>query len=336
MEDGILGIHHVTAIAGDAQRNLDFYVGVLGLRLVKKTVNFDDPTTYHLYYGDEAGHPGTILTFFPWPGAPRGRRGTGQVTATSFSIPEDAMGYWIERLKRFAVQWEATTSRFDEEVLTLYDPDGLKLELVAHAGQAMSSWNDSLVDPEYAIRGIRSVTLCEQKNEATSELLSGTLNFRRLKREDNRTRFKIGKDDMGGYVDLLRFPGEKAGRIAVGTVHHVAWRVGNFDQQSLWREKIADADIRVTRVMDRNYFRSIYFHEPGGILFEIATDPPGFIFDEDLDQLGSHLKLPSWLENRRAELEQVLPQLIMPTFAGEMKSTGRISSPASGGKRAQK
>ena len=328
MDAPLRGIHHVTAITGDPQINLEFYLDLLGLRLVKKTVNFDDPGTYHFYYGDERGQPGTILTFFPWPGAPKGQRGTGQITVTSFSIPEDSLGYWIDRFKNFGIQFERPRPRFNEEFITFYDPDGLKLELMAHAGKFESyPWKDSSVNEEHAIRGIHSVTLSEANPEPTSKLLTETLNFPMLGQEKERFRFKAGEGSTGGMVDVLNLPNEKAGRIAVGTVHHVAWRVGNFEEQQVWRQRIADSGSHVTRVLDRNYFRSIYFNEPGGTLFEIATDPPGFTLDEEVDKLGQHLMLPKWLEARRTEIEQSLPQLNVNQFKEEMKKSVPVSNP---------
>ncbi len=329
MKDHLMGVHHVTAIAGNPQENLDFYLGLLGFRLVKKTVNFDDPGTYHLYYGDETGQPGTILTFFPWPGAPRGQRGTGQITVTSFSVPEDSLGYWIDRLNRFAVRFEGPRPRFNEEFITFYDPDGLKLELVAHAGKRESHpWKAGPVSEEHAISGIHSVTLAVANPEPTSRLLTETLNFPMLGQEGERLRFQAGEGSSVGIIDVLSLPGEQPGRISVGTVHHVAWRVGSFEKQQVWRQRIAESGSHVTRVLDRNYFRSIYFHEPGGTLFEIATDPPGFTFDEKVDKLGSGLMLPRWLEDRRTELEQILPQLNMPEFGEEMKTSLPTPNPA--------
>ena len=216
MNNQLNGIHHVTAIAGDPQINLEFYLGLLGLRLVKKTVNFDDPGTYHFYYGDERGQPGTILTFFPWAGAPKGQRGTGQITVTSFSVPEDSLGYWIERFKSFGVQFEGPRPRFDEEYITFFDPDGLKLEMVAHAGKLGSvPWKDSPVNEEHAIGGIHSVTLSEANPEPTSRLLAETLNFPLLAQEGERFRFKAGEGSIGGIVDVLSLPDEKPGQIAV-------------------------------------------------------------------------------------------------------------------------
>ncbi len=303
----ILGIHHVTAIASDPQRNLDFYTGVLGLRLVKLTVNFDDPGAYHLYYGDEAGHPGTILTFFAWPGAPHGRRGTQQAT-TSFSIPENALGYWMERFKVRGVAFEKPIVRPDEEALVFFDPDGLQLELVAHdAAEARDPWRDGPVPGEHAIRGFHSVTLLEQLYERTASLLTETLGFHFAQESGERLRYEVNHGGIGAMVDVLRQPREMPGRVAVGSVHHVAWRTPDDEQQLAWRREIDHAGLDVTQVMDRQYFHSIYFREPGGVLFEIATDPPGFAVDETLEQLGTQLKLPPWLEPMRADIERGLP-----------------------------
>ncbi|MCH7760161.1 ring-cleaving dioxygenase [candidate division TA06 bacterium] len=311
----ILGIHHVTAIAGDPQKNVDFYTDILGLRLVKITVNFDDPETYHLYYGNEFGSPGSILTFFPWPGAPRGRRGTGQLTVTSFSIPERALGYWIERFKTHDISFEGPITRFDEEVLIFFDPDGLKLELIAHPGSDVRKpWKEGPVPPEYAIRGFYSVTLSEQGNERTAPLLTETLGFRLDQEVENRFRYKVGAGGAGALVDVLCLPDVPRGLVAVGTVHHVAWRTPNDEEQKTWCQEISKLGYNVTPVLDRHYFHSIYFREPGGVLFEIATDPPGFTVDEPQEELGTRLRLPPWLESRRAQIEQALPPLRLPVM----------------------
>ncbi|MBI3667652.1 MAG: ring-cleaving dioxygenase [Acidobacteria bacterium] len=309
----IPGIHHVTAIAGDPQQNLDFYTGLLGLRLVKRTVNFDDPYTYHLYYGDQLGRPGGILTFFPWPGAPRGRRGAGQLTATSFSVPAPALGYWMERLKSHGVAFEGPTRRFEEEVLTFGDRDGLQLELVAGSeADPRGPWKEGPVPADQAIRGFYGVTVSEEGYEQTAALLTATLGFRRAREAGNRFRYEAGSGGPGAVVDVLCLPAAPPGRVGVGTVHHVAWRASNDEEQKYWRGRIADLGFNVTPVLDRNYFRSIYFREPGGVLFEIATDPPGFTADEPPEQLGTRLKLPPWLEPHRAEIEQRLPPLHLP------------------------
>jgi catechol 2,3-dioxygenase-like lactoylglutathione lyase family enzyme len=314
MSDDILGIHHVTAITSDPQRNVDFYTGVLGLRLVKLTVNFDDPRSYHLYYGDVMGHPGTIMTFFAWLGVPKGRHGTGQVTVTSFSVPQASLDYWIERLSQRGISYKGPTSRFDETILSLQDPDGLALELVAHPqAHHRPAWKEGPVPAEYTIRGIHTVTLLEEGYERTARLLTETLGFRSRSSENNVIRYEVGEGGPGAYVDVRCAPGLRRGLVAAGTVHHVAWRTPNDEQQQAWRGTLAGLDLNITPVMDRKYFHSIYFREPGGILFEIATDLPGFTVDEPVERLGTHLELPPWLEQYRSELEQVLPALSLPS-----------------------
>lgn len=313
MSDTILGIHHVTAIASNPQANLDFYAGVLGLRLVKRTVNFDDPGTYHFYYGDETGQPGTILTFFPWPRAVRGHQGTGQVAVTSFSIPAESIPFWIARLRSAGATFEGTTRRFDEEVLTVYDPDGLPLELVAHAGaDDRYLWRKGPVPVEHAIRGFYGVTLAEAGGEETIRLLTGVMGFTLVAQERDLYRCRIGDTGAGNIVDIIGLPGEQPGNVSAGTVHHVAWRVADGEAQAAWRVRIAGAGLGVTPVRDRQYFRSIYFREPGGVLFELATDAPGFTWDEDAAELGTHLMLPPWLEDSRADLEDHLPPVHVP------------------------
>jgi glyoxalase family protein len=307
MNKPIKGIHHITAMASDPQANVDFYTGVLGLRLVKKTINFDDPGTYHFYYGNETGTPGTILTFFPWPMARRGTRGAGQATVTSFSVPQGSLGYWTERLDRFGALFEPPRTRFDEEVVTLFDPDGLQLELVAQAGDGRLPWEVGPVPAEHAIRGFEGTTLTEWNPEVTSEVLTGILGFRSAGQEGSRFRFEVGAGGPGARVDVLAAPSAERGRISAGTVHHVAWRVADEAVQERWRQTIAGSGLSVTPILDRQYFRSIYFREPGGVLFEIATDPPGFTYDEPVEALGSGLKLPPWLEPDRKRIEAVLP-----------------------------
>ncbi len=333
-QEDILGIHHVTAIASNPQKNIDFYTQVLGLRLVKLTVNFDDPTTYHLYFGDEIGRPGTILTFFPWPNAPKGRKGTGQVIATSFLIPERSTDYWLDRLKSQKVPVQGPTKRFGntEEVLTLYDPDGLELELVANRSAAeertLHVWKEGPVPIEHAIRGFYSVTLSEVRYEHTAHVLTNELGFKLVAQDGNRFRFQISgakEDDAAGrdkntkgehhgsnIVDILCMPNTQYGMMGVGTVHHVAWRTPSDEQQKMLRAKIVKAGLNATPVIDRTYFHSVYFHEPGGVLFEIATNPPGFATDEKVEELGTHLVLPPWLESVRKNLERVLPPVHLP------------------------
>jgi glyoxalase family protein len=314
----ILGIHHVTAIAGDPQRNIDFYAGVLGLRLVKLTVNYDDPTTYHLYYGDGQGHPGTIMTFFPWPGAMSGRIGTGQLTVTSFAVPENSLGYWKERLTKYGTLVQEASSEFDDKLLFFADPDGLQLELVAtpHANPDRV-WNQGPVPMDFAIRGFHHVTLSENGFERTASLLTDALGFKRAQGQGSRFRYAAGSGLPGTIVDLICASEGRPGRVAVGTVHHVAWRTPTNEQQVKWRETIRDLQYNVTPIIDRTYFHSIYFREPGGVLFEIATDPPGFAVDEPAEKIGTSLVLPTWLESERRELQRVLPQIRVPNLTGD-------------------
>ena len=315
MKTGTNGIHHVTAITGEAQRNVDFYAGLLGLRLVKKTVNFDDPETYHLYYGDGVGSPGSIMTFFPWADAPLGLQGTGQLTVTSFSIPEGSLGYWTDRLIGHGIRFEKPTQRFDDTVLSFSDPEGMKLELIASATDSRSPWGDGTVPAEHAVRGFHHATLSERAPELTTKLMTGTLGFRQVDEDDGRYRFEAGNGGPGNLVDVVDSGGQR-GRMGVGTVHHAAFRAENEEHQLEIREEVARLGYDVTPVLDRQYFHSIYFREPGGVLFEVATDPPGFAVDEEPDQLGTHLKIPPWLETRRERLEGVLPPLRLPGVPG--------------------
>lgn len=311
------GIHHVTAIASDPQRNLDFYTGVLGLRLVKLTVNFDDPSTYHLYYGNTMGDPGTLLTFFAWPGANQGRRGTGQVGVTAFAIRPASLGYWMERLMRHGVHFVGSTpgpvERFDERVIAFSDPDGLLLELVAHPGaDALPSWEGGPVPAEHSLRGFHAVTLFEEGFDRTDQLLTGTLGFRSLQQEGALYRYAAAERGPGSLINIRVAPDFWRGVVGVGTVHHVAWRVPDDQAQQTLRRDLDKLGYNVTPVIDRQYFHSVYFREPGGILFEIATDTPGFTIDEPLAELGTNLMLPPRLEPERSQIEQVLPPLRLP------------------------
>jgi catechol 2,3-dioxygenase-like lactoylglutathione lyase family enzyme len=318
MHQEITGIHHVTAIASDPQQNLDFYAGLLGLRLVKLTVNFDDPTTYHFYYGDGVGSPGTILTFFPWPGTGRGRHGTGQATAVAFSMPESALGFWIERLLKHNIAYHKPVRRFNEQVLAFRDHDGLAIELVAHHGaEPRAGWTGSAVPAEHALRGIHAVTLCLDGYEHTAKLLAETMKFRKVGEEGSVFRYAAGAGGSGSLVDLRCAPDTWSGVVAGGTIHHVAWRTPTDEEQRAWREAIAGVGLNVTPQLDRQYFQAIYFREPGGVLFEIATDGPGFTVDEAKAELGTQLRLPAWMEPDRAALERVLPSLRLPHQAGE-------------------
>jgi glyoxalase family protein len=308
------GIHHVTGIASDPQRNLDFYAGVLGLRLVKRTVNFDDPTTYHFYFGDQSGRPGSILTFFPWPDARRGRQGGGQVAVTSFVILPSSVGFWIERLIRKQVEFAQPVARYeDERVIAFKDRDGFMSELVAHpAADADNGWGSAGIPAEHAIRGLYSVTLWLDVCELTSQLLTNTLGFRLIREQGSIYRYASGDGGPGSIVDLRCVPGIWHGSMGAGTVHHVAFRANDEKEQLEIRTELIALGHNVTPQMDRDYFKSIYFREPGGVLFEIATDGPGFALDEPTDSLGRALKLPTWLESRRFEIEALLPNIQTP------------------------
>jgi glyoxalase family protein len=313
MVKGVLGLHHVTAISSDPQKTLEFYTKILGLRLVKLTVNYDDPSTYHVYFGDEIGHPGTVLTFFPWPGQPRGRKGAGQATNTSFSIPSESIQFWQDRLKSHGVSVEAPRNRFRDTVLSLEDRDGQGLELIgAKEIEARTGWTQGPVPKEHAIRGFHSVTLLEEVLERTETVLVDTLGFRQIGDEEDRFRYETGKGGSGATVDILSRPKAQRGFVSVGTVHHVAFRASNDEHQTDLRQGIVKADLNVTPVIDRNYFHSIYFREHGGVLFEVATDNPGFAIDEPPEQLGTRLALPPWLEDSRAEIEKNLPPVSLP------------------------
>jgi catechol 2,3-dioxygenase-like lactoylglutathione lyase family enzyme len=314
------GIHHITAICGDPQRNVDFHVGVLGLRLVKKTVNFDDPGTYHLYYGDGVGSPGTIMTFFAWILPPlvsgRGRQGTGQIAATPFRIPPASLEFWIDRLVGAGVAFDGPHARFGEDVISLQDPDGLALELVAREGSPPPApWIHGPVPVEHAIRGFAGATLCLDGYERTADLLTLTMGFAEVGEDGSRFRFRTGSGDDTASVDLLCQPEGERGRMGVGVVHHIAWRARSVEEQLEWRRVLSAAGLDVTPVLDRQYFRSIYYREPGGVLFEIATDPPGFTVDEAAEELGTHLKLPPWLEAQRDRLEARLPEIRVRAIA---------------------
>ncbi|APW60520.1 ring-cleaving dioxygenase [Paludisphaera borealis] len=312
MSSTLPGLHHVTAITADAQKNVDFYCGVLGLRLVKLTVNFDDPTSYHLYYGDQLGTPGTIMTFFAWHGAQRGRVGTPQVTATSFAVLSAALPFWAERLARRGVATRPIVSRFGEDVLGFDDPDGMALEIVATSAPGDQAPATGAIQAESVLRGFHGVTISEEGYEATAKLLTEVMGFRADGHEGNRFRYRSESGGFASIVDLTCMPDARHGGLGAGIVHHVAFRTPGDEQQKEWRSKIARLGYNVSPVMDRNYFHSIYFREPGGVLFEIATDPPGFAVDEAADRLGTRLMLPAELEPRRPELEQILPTLRVP------------------------
>ena len=306
------GLHHVTAISGAPQPNVDFYAGVLGLRLVKKTVNFDDPGTYHLYYGDALGSPGSLVTFFPWASAAPGRRGPGETAATAYAIPVGTLDGWMERLANGAADFDAPVERFGQQVLALRDPDGMVIELVEDAAVAApreAAWTGPAGDA--APVRFHSVTLCTHRPDATARVLTELLGYGEAASADGRTRFANAAGP--GYVDLHCEGSRENGRSGRGSVHHIAFRVPTDEAQREIREVLAAAGLQVTGMRDRQYFRSIYFREPGGVLFEVATDPPGFTADEPLASLGDALKLPPQYEEMRPRLEAALPTLTVPT-----------------------
>jgi len=320
MLEPIVGLHHVTAIASDPQRNLDFYCEVLGLRFVKRTVNFDDPGSYHFYFGDDIGSPGSILTFFAWPQASRGRVGTGETSAVAFSVPTSSLRYWEQRILAAGSPVEHAGERFGNPVLSLRDPDGMRIELVGSDNPLpVVTPRTSDIPAEHAIRRFDGVTLCEAGLELTAQVLE-KMGFGQAGQENNRIRFISPTTAPGNRIDILLQEQRVHGHMGAGTVHHIAFRAPSDSAQLEWRELLSRVPLNVTSVRDRTYFHSIYFHEPGGVLFEIATDPPGFAFDEPVESLGEALKLPQWLEKRRADIELALPPIQLPQLRKEQSN----------------
>lgn len=289
MTADLKGIHHVTAITSDADKNIGFYRDVLGLHLVKLTVNFDDPTSYHIYYGDRYGSPGTIMTFFVWPDSPSGRAGAPQIVSTAFRVGKDSLEAWEHKLKKYE-----SAERMDERLIRLRDPDGMTVELV-----------EAETESGEEISGLHSVTIFEEGYENTADLLTDVLGFEYDRNEGNIFRYRKGEN----FVDVVCAPNAKRSVIGAGSIHHVAFRTPDDNDQRTWRKELVEDGYNVSPVIDRKYFHSIYFREPGGVLFEIATDGPGFAVDEEADKLGTHLVLPSWLEGQRMQLEQILPEV---------------------------
>jgi glyoxalase family protein len=309
------GLHHVTAIAGPAQENLDFYAGVLGMRLVKKSVNQDDPGTYHLFYADAEGRPGTDLTFFPWSHMAPPRDGHGLSTEVSLAIPPGSISYWSQRLAHYGVTVDPVERRFGGQVIPATDPHGLRVALVESDGAAtrpFTPWDQSPVPAERQIRGLESARMREHDVAATTAFLTEVLGFELVGVEGPWHRYGVGGKGSGAYVDLQEAPQSRRGAWGVGTIHHLAWRVDDEAHQSAMRDRIEAAGRRPTPMIDRFWFKSVYFLEPGGVLFELATDGPGFAVDEDPAHLGESLVLPPWLESHRPEIERVLPPLRMP------------------------
>lgn len=308
------GIHHITAIVNDPQRNIDFYAGVLGLRLVKKTVNFDRPEVYHLYFGNEKGEPGTVITFFPWPKLLKGRIGMGQVGVTSYSIPSGSIEFWENRLKKFGIDVKKN-KRFGETYLTFHDPDGLELELIEKNEGPVNNWSFGGIEPEHAIKGFFGATLFSAQPHKTAEVLENVLGLACIGDEDGFLRYK-SEASLGSIIDIKLTPSVR-GLMGAGTVHHIAWRAKDKEDLLRWREIVQEKGYHPTEIRDRNYFNALYFHEDGGILFEIATDPPGFSVDEPNNDLGKKLMLPSWFESKREEFEETLPPIKVRVLEGD-------------------
>ena len=309
------GLHHITAISGPAQENLDFYAGVLGMRLVKKSVNQDDPGTYHLFYADAEGHPGTDLTFFPWAQMAPPRIGHGLTVEVGLTVPPGSLAFWAERLARYGATVGSPEQRFGDHVLPLVDPHGLHLALVERAdagARTFTPWEHSPIAVERQIRGLESARLWEHSLELTASFLTGTLGFQRVSSDNGWHRYGAGGGGSGRYVDIREVPDARRGAWGVGSVHHIAWRVDDDAKQQDVRRRVEEAGRRPTPVIDRFWFKSVYFLEPGGVLFELATDGPGFSVDEDADHLGETLVLPPWLETQRDSIERVLPPLAAP------------------------
>lgn len=307
MEKAINGIHHITVMASDPQANYDFYTQTLGMRFIKKTVNFDAPDVYHLYYADEVGTPGTVLTFFPFPNSRRGKRGTGEINTIAFSVLSGSLSYWINRFAELAIPFDGPKSKFGYEYISFLDPDGMKIEMVADKNaDSIMGWYNGEIPAEHSIRKFFGSTFYLNDSKSTEELLSGIMGAEFISAEGKIKRYSLGKADSLSFVDIIE--NAKAPRAigGAGSVHHIAWRTANDEEQLNWRKRILEHGFYPTEVVDRNYFHSIYFREPGGILFEIATDQPGFMVDESFENLGTELKLPEWHEPKRKLIEQIL------------------------------
>jgi glyoxalase family protein len=308
-----IGIHHITAVAGDPQKNIDFYTKVLGQRLVKTTVNFDDPGTYHLYYGDQHGSPGTILTFFPWQHIARGRKGNGETNALSYGMLDDSLEYWSARLNQFGMKPGLVEERFGSKVLPFEDPDGLRLELVTHKElPELGVWDVSGIAEENLLHGFDSVTLWLDEVEPTALILTTVLGYQFIGQEGSRYRYLSNLQGPGRIVDIVHQPNGVNAQFGAGSIHHIAFRAATDSDQQHFRDALVEIGNATTQVLDRQYFHSIYFRTPGGVLFEIATDPPGFTTDESLSDLGTALKLPPWLEPQRNQIEEMLPPIQRP------------------------
>ncbi|HEY1095828.1 MAG TPA: ring-cleaving dioxygenase [Alphaproteobacteria bacterium] len=304
------GIHHITAMASDPKRNFDFYTKILGMRFIKKTVNYDDPTTYHFYFADKTGTPGTVLTFFPHPGLPRGKAGRGQAVEIAFAVPKSSLAFWIDRFHQKGIDYQGPEDRFGDRLIRITDPDGLFIELVGVDDVPSDNvWITDEIGADVAIRGFHGITLWVEDYTKTAALLTKHLGFQEAGMENSRYRYTTGKSGFGQVVDLRHLPGWERGRNGAGTIHHVAWRVGDDDSEVAVRDALAAEGFNITPVIDRNYFHSVYFREPNGVIFELATDAPGFAIDESVDELGHNLMLPPRYEAQRAEIVKILPVL---------------------------
>ena len=314
----VTGLHHVTAISGPAQENLDFYAGVLGMRLVKKSVNQDDPGTYHLFYADAVGHPGSDLTFFPWEHLAPARAGHGLANEVALAVPPDTLDWWAERLAKYGTPVGAPETRFGERVLPFRDPHGMGVVL-AESPSAMrrefTPWEAGPVPVERQVRGLHGARLRERALDPSTQFLTGTMGFKSLGEENGWRRYAVADGGSGTFVDIAEAPTEPRGFWGVGSIHHLAWRVNDEEHQLAVRSRVEAASRRPTPVIDRFWFKSVYFTEPGGVLFELATDGPGFAVDEEPAHLGESLVLPPWLEPRRPEIEGRLPRLTGPSPA---------------------
>ncbi|PHA02272.1 ring-cleaving dioxygenase [Bacillus pseudomycoides] len=314
MSNKIAGIHHISVMVNDTQRTIDFYAGVLGLRLVKKTINFDRPEVYHLYFGNESGEPGTVITFFPWPKQLKGRIGTGQVGVTGYMIPNGSMPLWESRLREFNIELISSV-RFGETYLQFQDPDGLQIELVEREGGPQNTWSFGGIGIENAIKGFSGATLYSAQPNKTAQLLEEIFGLECIGQEDEFLRFQ-SEAEVGNIIDI-KLTASIRGLMGAGTVHHIAWRAKDEEEHQEWWSMLQEKGYYPTEILDRNYFKALYFHEAGGILFEIATDPPGFAVDEPTKELGEKLMLPSWLEPKREELEEILPPIEVRVLEGD-------------------
>ena len=313
MKDKILGIHHITAMASDAQRNIDFYVSILGLRFVKKSINQDAPDVYHLYYGDEVGSPGTAMTFFPFGRSARGTRGNGEISRVGFAVPIPSINFWINHLSKNGISFSGPERKYENDIISFLDPDGMMIELVFSDKQILKfPWKQGPIPVEHAIRNFFGVTMNLASIEDSAAVLNNVLGFHSVFQNGNTHRFLIGKGSDEAAIDIIVNPNIPFARQSAGSVHHIAWRVKDFAAHEEWQHHIEQSGLSPTEVIDRFYFHSIYFREPGGILYEIASDNPGFQVDETLEELGTHLMLPPWYEIHREKIERALSPISIP------------------------